>query len=49
MAKPQLYINVSQTICVSMVAVFLIDYMVNRSFRLDVNDAVGRIFSGVYR
>lgn len=43
MPRPQLYINVSQTMAIGTIAVFVLSYIFRKDFRQDVNDVlIGR-------
>lgn len=50
MARPQLYINVSQTIAVATAAVAVLSYIFNiNHFRTDLNDTITRSRTVTYR
>lgn len=40
MPRPQLYINVSQTMAIGTIAVFVLSYVFRKDFRQDVNDVL---------
>ena len=48
MGRPQFYINVSQTIAVGTIALFIGSYIFRKGFRDDVNDMLKGISSRAY-
>lgn len=46
MTRPQLYINVSQTMAVGLLGLTVISYIFNKAFRKDVNDTIKSVANG---